>query len=379
MIGPNCLGLMNAHPSVQLNATFAPSAPHFGCVAFASQSGALGLAVLDEAEQLGLGISQFVSLGNKADVSGNDLLELWEDDPSTRVVLLYMESLGNPRRFMDVARRVSRKKPIVVVKSGRTAAGHRAASSHTGSRATLDVATDALLGQAGIIRTDTIHELFDVATLLAHQPVPAGNRVAIVTNAGGPGIMAADACESRGLLVAPLEEQTQGALKELLPHAAAVVEPGRSHRERLGEPLRQGAAAGARRPHRRRGAGALRHPHRHRPQGGGGGHPRGERAEEEAAAHLRDGPARRAGGDRALARPPHPRLRLPRGGGRRAGQGRRLRQLPRRPRGTAGRAGALRSPTACRSWCAEASATASRTGCPTRTWWRSWRPRAFRA
>lgn len=225
MVGPNCLGVLNADPEVRLDATFAPTFPPFGNVAVSSQSGALGLAILDQAAELGVGISQFVSVGNKADVGGNDLLEHWESDPRTEVILLYMENLGDPRRFMDVARRVSRKKPIAVVKSGRTEAGARAASSHTGALAGMDVAVDALLGQAGVIRTDTIDELFDVAMLLANQPVPHGKRVAILTNAGGPGIMASDACESRGLVVAPLGDPTQSELRTFLPPEASVKNP----------------------------------------------------------------------------------------------------------------------------------------------------------
>ncbi|MBI4869823.1 MAG: acetate--CoA ligase family protein [Candidatus Wallbacteria bacterium] len=225
MIGPNCLGVINTNPAVGLNATFAPSWPPAGKVAFCSQSGAVGVAILDFAKQLGIGISQFVSIGNKADVSGNDLLEHWEDDPNTSVILLYLESFGNPRRFMKVARRVSRKKPILIVKSGRTAAGARAASSHTGALAGLDVAVDALLGQAGVLRVGTIEELFDAAMLLSNQPAPAGNRVAILTNAGGPGIMAADACESNGLVLPPLTPQTERALREFLPKEASTRNP----------------------------------------------------------------------------------------------------------------------------------------------------------
>ncbi|MFT3766186.1 MAG: acetate--CoA ligase family protein [Minicystis sp.] len=225
MVGPNCLGVLNADPEVALDATFSPTFPPFGGVAFSSQSGALGLAILERAKELGVGIAAFVSMGNKVDVSGNDLLQYWEDDPAVSVILLYLESLGNPGRFMEIARRVGRKKPIAVVKSGRTEAGARAASSHTGSLAGMDVAVDALLGQAGVIRTDTIDELFDVAMLLANQPVPRGRRVAILTNAGGPGIMASDACESRGLVVAKLAEETQAALAALLPREASVKNP----------------------------------------------------------------------------------------------------------------------------------------------------------
>ncbi|MFO0556519.1 MAG: acetate--CoA ligase family protein [Polyangiales bacterium] len=225
MVGPNCLGLVNADPDVALNATFATTQPPFGNVAFSSQSGALGLAILEYARELGIGVSQFVSVGNKADVSGNDLVEYWGADPNTRVILLYLENLGNSQKFMELARKVSRDKPIVVVKSGRTEAGARAASSHTGSLAGMDVAVDALLGQAGVLRTDTIDELFDVAMLLASQPVPRGRRVAILTNAGGPGIMASDACESRGLEVARLSDETQRALEAFLPKEASVKNP----------------------------------------------------------------------------------------------------------------------------------------------------------
>jgi acetyltransferase len=225
MVGPNCLGVLNADPDVCLNATFAPTFPPFGGVAFASQSGALGLAILDQARELGVGVSSFVSIGNKADVTGNDLLAHWADDPATSVILLYLENLGDPASFLEIARGVARRKPIAVVKSGRTEAGARAASSHTGSLAGMDVAVDALLGQAGVIRADTVDELFDVAMLLANQPVPRGNRVAILTNAGGPGIMASDACESRGLQVATLGPSTQEQLQKFLPPEASVKNP----------------------------------------------------------------------------------------------------------------------------------------------------------
>ena len=158
-----------------------------------SQSGALGVAILDYATQLNIGISTFISIGNQPDVSGDDLLLYWESDPSTDVILLYMESFGNPRRFARAARRIAKKKPIVAVKSGRTAAGARAASSHTGSLASLDVAVDTLFRQAGVIRTDTLTQLFDVTSLVANQPLPRGSRIGILTNAGGPGILAVDA------------------------------------------------------------------------------------------------------------------------------------------------------------------------------------------
>ena len=185
-----------------------------------SQSGALGIAVLEAAESLGLGISSFVSLGNKADISGNDLLQYWEDDPATEVALLYLESFGNPTKFNRLARRFSRHKPIVAVKSGRSEAGQRAASSHTAALATDDILTDTLFRQAGIIRVDTLAQMFDVTRVLVHQPLPAGRRVAIVGNSGGPGILAADACSSAGLVVPELSPTTRSALTDLLgPHA----------------------------------------------------------------------------------------------------------------------------------------------------------------
>jgi len=225
LVGPNCLGVLNTEPAVHLDATFSPTFPPAGRVAFSSQSGALGLAILEYAAALHIGISQFVSVGNKADVSGNDLLEFWEQDPGTDLILLYLESFGNPQRFTQIARRVGRRKPIVAVKSGRTGAGVRAAASHTGSLAGSDAAVDALLLQSGVIRTDTIEELFDVAMLLANQPVPRGARVGIVTNAGGPGIMASDACESHGLEIATLSEATVVALRAFLPREASTRNP----------------------------------------------------------------------------------------------------------------------------------------------------------
>ena len=225
LVGPNCLGILNTDPKVSLNATFAPVAPPPGRVGFSSQSGALGLAILDYARRLNLGISQFVSVGNKADVSGNDLIEFWEADKGTDLILLYLESFGNPRKFTQLARRVARTKPILAVKSGRTPGGSRAASSHTGALAGSDAAVNALFRQSGVIRTDTIEELFDTAMLLASQPVPSGPGVAILTNAGGPGIMAADACESAGLTVVKLEPKTVKGLKSFLPDEASVRNP----------------------------------------------------------------------------------------------------------------------------------------------------------
>ena len=225
MIGPNCMGIMNTDPAFGVNATFSPIAPPPGRIAFSTQSGALGLAILDYVKRLNIGISSFASIGNKADVSANDLLQYWAEDPRTDVILLYLESFGNPRKFAEIARRVGRTKPILAVKAGRSDAGARAASSHTGARATSEVLVETMLREAGVIRTRTLEELFDAATLLAHQPVPGGRRVAIVTNAGGPAILAADACEANGLIVPVLADATERALREFLPPAASVSNP----------------------------------------------------------------------------------------------------------------------------------------------------------
>jgi acyl-CoA synthetase (NDP forming) len=225
MIGPNCMGLLNAHPGVLLNATFSPVFPPAGRIAFSTQSGALGLAILEYARRVNLGLSTFASIGNKADVSSNDLIQYWADDPNTAVILLYLESFGNPRKFRQLAREVGRRKPIVAVKAGRSDAGARAASSHTGALAASDAMVDALFRHAGVIRTTTIEEMFDVAMLLDRLPLPDGRRVAILTNAGGPGILAADACEGQGLLVPALSDATIGRLRAFLPAAAGLRNP----------------------------------------------------------------------------------------------------------------------------------------------------------
>jgi acetyl coenzyme A synthetase (ADP forming)-like protein len=225
LIGPNCMGLLNTDPAYSLNATFAPTYPPVGGVAMSTQSGALGLAILDYARRLNIGISSFVSVGNKIDVSSNDLIQYWSEDPNTSVILLYLESFGNPRKFSQIARRVGKTKPIVAVKAGRSVSGARAASSHTGALAGSDKVVDALFEQAGVIRTETLEEMFDVAALLAHQPIPKGRRVAILTNAGGPGILAADACEADGLELPVLTEATRNELRSFLPPAASVTNP----------------------------------------------------------------------------------------------------------------------------------------------------------
>jgi acetyl coenzyme A synthetase (ADP forming)-like protein len=225
MVGPNCMGVLNTDAAVSMDGTFAPVFPPRGNVAMSSQSGALGIAILDYALRNNIGISTFVSVGNKADISGNDLLLYWEGDPATDVIVLYLESFGHPRRFARIAKRIARKKPIIAVKSGRTKAGTRAASSHTGALASTDVAVDALFHQTGVIRTNTLEELFDVTVLLANQPVPAGRRVGVITNAGGPGILAADALESNGLVLPEFSEKLQSKLREVLSAEASTRNP----------------------------------------------------------------------------------------------------------------------------------------------------------
>lgn len=245
LIGPNCLGILNTDPEHSFDATFAPGDPPAGGVGFVTQSGALGLALIDLAAATGVGVSSFASVGNRADITANDLLEYWEQDPRTRVALLYIESFSDPRRFSRVARRVGREKPVVVVKSGRSGSGARAAGSHTGALlAASDRATDALFDQSGVIRAETMAELLDVSALLSSQPLPRGPRVGILTNAGGPGIMCADACEGAGLEVPELTEEVRAELRDFLPSEAA-----------LGNPVDMIATAGA--EHYRRAIAAL--------------------------------------------------------------------------------------------------------------------------
>jgi acetate---CoA ligase (ADP-forming) len=225
LVGPNCLGVANTDPGVRLNASFGPVPPE-GRVAFMSQSGALGIAVVESSREEGVGLSSFVSVGNKSDLSGNDFLAFWDQDEATDVILLYLESFGNPRRFARVARKVARRKPIIAVKGGRSAAGARAAGSHTGALLqAYDSAVDALFSQAGVMRTDTLGELFHVAALLSKTRPPAGPRTAIVTNGGGLGILCADACQAAGLEVTPTPVSTARKLMALLPDAAAAGNP----------------------------------------------------------------------------------------------------------------------------------------------------------
>lgn len=225
MIGPNCMGVFNTAPEVRLSATFAPAEPLPGNIAFISQSGALGAVVLELARHLQLGLSMFASMGNKADISGNDLLEYYYTDPNTRVILMYLENLGNPRRFFQICRRITKEKPVIVVKAGKTRAGAMAAASHTGALADSEVAIDAMFQQAGVLRVASIEEMFTLAMAFAHQPLPKGDRVAVLSNAGGPAILATDALIAQGLTVAEFGRETQRRLREMLPEEASVNNP----------------------------------------------------------------------------------------------------------------------------------------------------------
>jgi acetate---CoA ligase (ADP-forming) len=223
LMGPNCLGV--ASTEHHLNATFAGQLLLRGSVGFASQSGALGLAVVEQARGRGLGLSAFVSLGNKADISSNDLLEYWEDDEATSVIALYLESFGNPSRFARIARRVARNKPVLALKGGSSAAGARAAASHTAALASSDAAADALFRQAGIQRARTLSEFLDAALILSTQPLPQGPRVAVVTNGGGLGILFADACAAEGLELSQPSQATRDRLRAVTPGEASLVNP----------------------------------------------------------------------------------------------------------------------------------------------------------
>lgn len=225
MVGPNCMGLINTDPAVRMDATFSPLPAREGGIAFLSQSGALGIAILNHAHNLQVGFSAFVSVGNSTDVGVLDLLRRWEHDERAKTILMYLESVGEPRAFFEIARRTTRRKPMVVLKSGRTKAGARAAASHTGSMATADFVIDALMAQSGVIRVTSVNALFDVGAALTMQPLPRGRRVGIVTNAGGPAIMATDALIGAGLELAELTAETEAAIREFAPPEASVHNP----------------------------------------------------------------------------------------------------------------------------------------------------------
>ena len=220
---PNCLGLLDT--SSKVNATFAPGMPLQGNIAFFSQSGALCVAILDWALGEGIGFSKFVSLGNKSDLSETELMSYLAGDVSTKVVLGYLEGISDGQAFMEVARKTARQKPVIITKAGGTAAGAKAASSHTGSLAGSEKSIRAAFKQSGIIRAETVSELFDYALAFACQPVPQGTRLAVLTNSGGPGIMAADAIERNGLRLASFTKETQDKLRSSLPSIASVYNP----------------------------------------------------------------------------------------------------------------------------------------------------------
>ena len=224
-VGPNCLGVVNTHPDIRMDGCFAESLPERGNIGFVSQSGALGGGILNILKDLNLGFAQFISIGNQADVNAETALEYWENDSDVEQILLYMESIQNPANFRKLASRISKKKPILALKAGRSAAGASAASSHTGSLAGADKAANALLSQSGVIREYSLKDLFATAKVFANCPIPKGDRVAIITNSGGPGIMATDAVCEHGMQMAKISEETKEKLRSFLPSAASVKNP----------------------------------------------------------------------------------------------------------------------------------------------------------
>src|SRR5256886_5458532 len=225
MIGPNCMGVINTHPDIRMDATFAPTPPLPGGISLATQSGALGIAILEHAKTLGVGFAKFCSLGNKAQVSLNDLLEMWHEDPDTKLILAYIENFGNPQNFVRIARETTKDKPVIAVKSGRSEAGSRAAVSHTGSLGGSDLAAEAVFSQTGVLRANSIEGLFDLAMAFALQPIPQGDRVAVVSDAGGPAIMCVDELVAQGLRLAELEPATQAYMKSWAPPEASLHNP----------------------------------------------------------------------------------------------------------------------------------------------------------
>ena len=224
-VGPNCLGVVNTHPEIRMDGCFAESLPERGNIGFVSQSGALGGGILNILKDLNLGFAQFISIGNQADVNAETALEYWEDEKDVEQILLYMESIQNPANFRKLASRISKKKPILALKAGRSAAGASAASSHTGSLAGADKAANALLNQSGVIREYSLQDLFATAKVFANCPIPKGDRVAIITNSGGPGIMATDAICEHGMQIAKISDATKEKLRSFLPSAASVKNP----------------------------------------------------------------------------------------------------------------------------------------------------------
>ncbi|HLE55248.1 MAG TPA: acetate--CoA ligase family protein [Thermoplasmata archaeon] len=225
MIGPNCMGVINTHPDVSMDATFAPTAPLRGHVSLVTQSGALGVAILEHTKSLGIGFAKFCSLGNKAQVSLNDLLQAWGEDPETKIIVAYIENFGNPKNFVRIAREVTKKKPVIAMKAGRSEAGGRATASHTGSLGGSDLAAEAVFSQTGVLRANSIEELFDYASAFSLGTLPKGNRVAVVSDAGGPAIMAVDELSAQGLILAEFTKATRDALASWAPPEASTANP----------------------------------------------------------------------------------------------------------------------------------------------------------
>jgi acetyl coenzyme A synthetase (ADP forming)-like protein len=225
LVGPNCMGIINTHPSVRLNGTFVLGTPVQGGIGFVSQSGALGAAVLKTVQQNDIGLSQFISIGNKADVSGNVVIDFWRNNPDVKVITIYLESFGNPKKFLQITREITKSKPVIVIKSARTAAGMKAASSHTGALATADTVVNAFLEQGGVMRVNTIDEMFNLAKAFDRGILPEGNKLGILTNAGGPAILAVDESERAGLKIPELTAHTQQKLREFAPIEASVFNP----------------------------------------------------------------------------------------------------------------------------------------------------------
>ncbi len=225
MIGPNCMGVINTHPEVRMDATFAPTPPLSGGISLVTQSGALGIAILEHAKSLGIGFAKFCSLGNKAQVSLNDLLEIWRTDSDTKIVLAYIENFGNPGNFVRIARAATKEKPVIAVKSGRSEAGSRAAMSHTGSLGGSDLAAEAVFAQTGVLRAASIEELFDLAMAFSLQPLPRGNRVAVVSDAGGPAVMCVDELVAQGLRLAEFSSATESFMRTWAPPEASLRNP----------------------------------------------------------------------------------------------------------------------------------------------------------
>lgn len=224
-VGPNCLGVVNTSPDVSMDGCFAESLPVRGDIGFVSQSGALGGGILNILKDLNIGFAQFISIGNQADVNAEDAIEYWENQDDVHQILLYMESIQNPANFRKLATRVTRRKPIIALKAGRSAAGASAASSHTGSLAGSDKAAEALLRQSGVIREYSLKQLFSTAKVFRNCPIPQGDRICIITNSGGPGIMATDVIADYGMQMAQLSDETKAKLRSFLPAAASVKNP----------------------------------------------------------------------------------------------------------------------------------------------------------